>query len=315
MSTRPCDKKWFVVLGHPIHRTEFFRLCAFTTLAMFFVVGLVLYLYTDFVTEDKEEKELKELHLQSVEAVLQAEEDPFDFFMTEHLSYTGFGEINSLQINGTFQIGKKIFDLSIFSKRPSLSKVQLQRSEATTYSGFDGTNAWSFSVDVFMKQFGLDPEILNPDLSRFLSTLLAGEWVYSRSVDMLSEGEVSLLSWEPTVEWQGRECRRLINRGLGSEEVFHYFDTENGLEICREVTIFIGGASRHILLYYSKPMETGYPLPSGFELWMDGRLLGKAKFTQCEVNRGLMDYLFARPEIPKEEEMYAPLKLSGNLRY
>ena len=62
-------------------------------------------------------------------------------------------------------------------------------------------------------------------------------------------------------------------------------------------------------------METGYPLPSGFELWMDGRLLGKAKFTQCEVNRGLMDYLFARPEIPKEEEMYAPLKLSGNLRY
>ena len=61
---------------------------------------------------------------------------------------------------------------------------------------------------------------------------------------MLSEGEVSLLSWEPTVEWQGRECRRLINRGLGSEEVFHYFDTENGLEICREVTMFIGGASR-----------------------------------------------------------------------
>ena len=94
------------------------------------------------------------------------------------------------------------------------------------------------------------------------------------------------------------------------KEIFHYFDMENGLEICWEVTMFIGGASRHILLYYSKPMETGYPLPSGFELWMDGRLYGKAQFTQCEVNRGLMNYLFVRPEIPKEEEMYAPLKLS-----
>jgi hypothetical protein len=128
------------VLGHPIHRTEFIRLCTFTLLCVFFVVGLVLYLYADFVTENREEKVLKELHMQSVEAVRQSGMDPFDLFMTDHLDESGFGEINSLQLNGTFRIGKQVFDLSLFSKRPNLCKVQLQWPEGVACSGFDGTD-------------------------------------------------------------------------------------------------------------------------------------------------------------------------------
>ncbi len=315
MSTRPYDRKWFVVLGHPIHRTEFIRLCTFTLLCVFFVVGLVLYLYADFVTENREEKVLKELHMQSVEAVRQSGMDPFDLFMTDHLDESGFGEINSLQLNGTFRIGKQVFDLSLFSKRPNLCKVQLQWPEGVACSGFDGTDKWAFSVDSFVEQFALPPEILNPVLSQFLATVLAGEWMYSKSIDEPVEGEFSLLSWEPKVEWQGRECNQLVNRGLGVGAVFHYFDLQYGSEICREARVFMGGVRRHIMLYYSKPMQSGYPLPSGFELWIDGRMQGRAEFTHCEVNRGLMDYLFSRPEKPKDEEMYAPLRLSGSTGY
>lgn len=39
-----------------------------------------------------------------------------------------------------------------------------------------------------------------------------------------------------------------------------------------------------------------YPIPSGFELWVDGRLFCTAEFEKIEINRGLMNYLFQEPE-------------------
>ena len=316
MSIRPYRKKWFVILGYPFNRMEFIRLCMFSFLCLSFLVGLVLYLYFDFITEDEAEKTLKEQHYESVESGHRFGQDPFELFMNKHLRETGFSKINSLQLIGSLSIGEEVFDFTLYSKRPNLCKVQLKWADGMACSGFDGASAWSFGSDSFVQQFALKAEILDSALSRFLATFLASEWSYAAPEKEIGRGKRSWLSWEAGVEWQGRDCDQLMNRSFGDGVIYHYFDRQKGLEISREARFSIGGAKlQHVMLYYSKPKESGYPLPSGFELWVDGRKLASAQFTHCEVNRGLMDYLFSCPEIPKEEERYAPLRLSGSTGY
>lgn len=311
MLIKPYGRNWFVVLGFPIHRAEFFRLCSFIMLAVSFVVGFFVYLSSGFITEDIAEKVQQEFDIQSDQVEPQTDSHTLDHVMKGRLGEDGLSDINSLQLNGTFRIGKQVFELSLFSKRPNLCKVQLKWPEGVAYSGFDGTESWSFAVDSFVEQFALMPEILDRDLTRLLAMVLAGEWTYSKYRDVPDDDEDGRLPWETEIEWQGRSCHRLLGQDFGTAEVYHYFNPENASEVCREASVSIGGIDRLVLLYYSKPMESGYPLPSGFELWIDGRMIGKAKFTDYEVNRGLMDYLFSCPEKAKDEEVYAPLTLSG----
>ncbi|MGC6455828.1 MAG: hypothetical protein ACON39_05645 [Coraliomargaritaceae bacterium] len=310
------NKRWFVVLGHPLPRKKVLRLCAGILLSLSSLVGLVLYLYWDFVMNDAGEKSLKEQHDPSVESLYRWGNNPFEFFMNEHLSETGFGEINSLQLNGFLYIGEKVLGITLYSKRPNLTKVQLKWPDGMACSGFDGTSEWSFGLESFVQEFSLEPEILDPVLSQFLATLLASQWSYKASEKEFGRGKRFWLSWETRIEWQGRECNQLMNRSFGKEVIYHYFDPVEGLEVSREAMLSDGGDRfRHVVLYFSKPMKTGYPLPTGFELWTDGRKLGRIAFTHCEVNRGLMDYLFSCPEKPREEEKYAPLRLSGSASY
>jgi hypothetical protein len=44
---------------------------------------------------------------------------------------------------------------------------------------------------------------------------------------------------------------------------------------------------------YAAPLEgADYPIPAGFELWMDGVLYCTARFDQIDVNVGLPNFMF-----------------------
>lgn len=303
MPKKASKGKWIVILGHPLHIGELLKLTGFVLLSLSVVFGILFYFYLDYATESEGEKALREKHYESVETVNRSDKGLFEYFMDEHLSDTGFEEINSLLVNGRFILDGQVFTLMLFAKRPDYCRFQIRWPDGSASSGYDGGSGWSEGGGLLEDLFSIEPQVMDSRLSRFLGILLAGEWIYSMPEQERERPIEDLLQWESGVEWQDRDCNVLTNRGLGDPAIRHYFDSETGFEVSREIRLPAGDSGgRHVLLHFSGPKEDGgYPLPSGFELWLDGDKLGEAEFSRYEANVGLMSYLFERPIEPAAE--------------
>lgn len=80
-------------------------------------------------------------------------------------------------------------------------------------------------------------------------------------------------------------------------QFYHYIEKATGLEVYRRALMPITDRrQKELELYYALPLDgLKYPIPAGFELWVDGMLVFTVEFDQVEVNRGLASYLFKQP--------------------
>lgn len=162
--------------------------------------------------------------------------------------------------------------------------------------GYDGKEVWfEQSHDIVDVS---DPSLmkLNRTLAIIESTIPCLAWDYDiekplDGLELMSESE-----------WQGHECFVVKNTKLLVDvPVYHYIDKTMGFERYRRASIEIApGRFRDAELFYDLPLTgAAYPIPSGIELMLDGRLFYKVSFDTVDVNKGVPSFLFERPEEAK----------------
>jgi hypothetical protein len=89
------------------------------------------------------------------------------------------------------------------------------------------------------------------------------------------------------------------NHNLFENPIDHYIDEKTGQELYRKTIVQIDAnktAKVEVIYTYETSLVEAIVLPSGFELYVDEKLRADAHFRTIKINRGLLNYLFERPE-------------------
>lgn len=99
--------------------------------------------------------------------------------------------------------------------------------------------------------------------------------------------------------WRAKRCHIVRNHNLFENPIDHYIDEKTGQELYRKTIVQIDAnktAKVEVIYTYETSLVEAIVLPSGFELYVDEKLRADAHFRTIKINRGLLNYLFERPE-------------------
>lgn len=289
----PDDTEPYVfIFGQSFPRSEIIRLCfiaGFTIVMIILMIGGV-FLYLNS-REGVEVREAKFEELAAVKAV-----DPLRQFYGGYLRKTRFDQVDSIRAVGIYDVNEIEMEFTFMAKRPRLYRQKFRKDGNLIEIGYDGEEVWfKQSYDTVDSD---DPALmrLNRALAILESTIPCLAWDYDieKPLDGLELMSESL--------WQGHECYVIKNTKLFDDfPVYHYIDRLIGIERYRRASIEIApGRFRDAELFYDPPLQGSvYPIPSGMELMLDGRLFYKVNFDTVDVNKGVPTFLFERP---KEEK-------------
>lgn len=281
------------IFGQSFPRSEIIKLCVIAgfVLLMSIIGGTFLYLDWREGVELREAKVEEQRRLEEVAA--EQEVDPLRKFFEGYLKQTRFSEVDSIRAVGVYDVNDIEMDFTFMAKRPRLYRQKLTKADHLIEVGYDGEEVWfNQSHDVVDSS---DPSLmqLNRTLAILESTIPCLAWDYD------IEKPLDGLQLMPESEWQGHECYVVKNTKLLSEvPVYHYIDKAAGFERYRRASVEIApGRFRDVELFYDPPLGgSPYPIPSGIELILDGRLYYKVTFDTVDVNKGVPTFLFERPK-------------------
>lgn len=291
---KPNDIEPYVfIFGQSFPRSEIVRLCVIAGFAILMLTIGAGYLYLDW-REGVEMREAKFEEQQRLEEIAAAQEvDPLRKFFEGYLVQTRFSEVDSIRAVGVYDVNEIVMEFTFMAKRPRLYRQKLRKDDNLIEVGYDGEEVWfQQSHDVVDSS---DPSLmkLNRTLAILESTIPCLAWDYDiekplDGLELMSESE-----------WQGHACYVVKNTKLLDEApVYHYIDKAMGFERYRRASIEIApGRFRDVELFYDSPLAGAvYPIPSGIELLLDGRLFYKVNFDTVDVNKGVPTFLFERPK-------------------
>jgi hypothetical protein len=288
MSQPPKKSEWIFILGNPVHRTEFYKLLFFGFLALSVVVGIGLYFAWGslFSVRNVETEIARE---EAVEAMETKGLDPLETFFQQHFAATRYNEIESLRASGTYSSGEVEMKLAFIAKNPHFYRQTLVYKAAKVEAGYNGKKLWYSQSHEIVDDSDTSLSVLNRALTMLECAIPCLSWEYEKGL----EGKQSFEIMDDEV-LDGRECFVIKNLGLLDSPVYHYIDKETGLERYRRCTVKIDERRRKdVELFYLPPLEgSEYPLPSGYELIVDGVLYCTAKFDKIDINQGLPNFLF-----------------------
>lgn len=281
------------IFGQSFPRSEIVRLCVILGFVIVMTSIGATYLYLDWRegVEMREEKFEEQQRLEEIAA--EQEVDPLRKFFEDYLKQTRFGQVDSIRAVGVYDVNEIVMDFTFMAKRPRLYRQKLRKDDSLVEVGYDGKEVWfEQSHDIVDVS---DPSLmrLNRTLAILESTIPCLAWDYDpdnplEGLELMSESE-----------WQGHECFVIKNTNLLDDvPVYHYIDKAMGFELYRRASIEIApGRFRDVELFYDPPLAGAvYPIPSGIELMLDGRLFYKVSFDSVDVNKGVPSFLFERPE-------------------
>lgn len=202
--------------------------------------------------------------------------------------------MNSIRALGTYTSGDIVMQLTQLAKQPRYYKQVLALNGRELHAGFDGHELWFKQNHPIVDESDEPLMRLNRALAMLECSIPAIVWEYENALSNEEPEVLNYFELLPEVEWQGRTCIVVKNTRMLDGPVFHYIDKASKLELYRRASVQISERSlRDVELFFKDPLEDSfYPLPSGFELWVDGQLYCTADFDKVEVNRGLAGYLF-----------------------
>ena len=190
-------------------------------------------------------------------------------------------------------------DFTLFAKQPRLYKQVLEAHGRKLEAGFDGKDLWYRQNYPLLDTEDEDLLALNRALAILECSIPCIAWEYETAgLVEAREGSTAGLQLLAETEWKGRRCQVVKNLRLLDSPVYHYIDSETGLEVYRRASVNLDARrQKHVELFYQEPIgDWAYPLPSGFELWIDGHLFCTVEFDTVEMNPGLVNFLFELPE-------------------
>ncbi|NQY32226.1 MAG: hypothetical protein HRT56_03540 [Coraliomargarita sp.] len=293
------NSDWVVLMGHPFHKLEVLKICAFFLVVTLAFVGVVAFMLFDSATVTRQEQEIVDTHVASKqEAGPDFQQNPVEHFFEQHLIKTKYDEVNSIRALGSYTTGDVEMDFELLVKKPRYYKQVIEKNGRKLEVGFDGSKLWYRQNHPLLDDN--DPELvkLNTAIAVLECSIPSLAWEYETRVEEQNPEVLLQIEILPETIWRGRKCLIVRNHRLIDTAVYHYIDRETGLELYRHATVRLGtGGERKVELIYSEPMEgLDYQIPSGFELFVDGNLFCKAQFERVLINHGLMSYLFKEPE-------------------
>lgn len=297
MDKKPADYDWVIIWGHAFHKYELRKIAVIGLLFASVFFGVVGYFVYQYVVVTPAQQAHYEAYVESREAP-SSNQSPVEVLLEQHFAATGFDRVNSVRALGSYRYGEVVMDFELLAKQPGLYKQVLRLNGRRIEIGYDGDAFWLQQNHPIVDES--DPALmrLNQLLALLECSIPAIAWTYE---DALANEEPEVLryySLEPEAIWRGRRCLVVRNTRLCEWPVYHYLDYETKLEVYRRTTLSLSeGVSKQVELIYSDPLEASdYPLPAGFELWVDSQLYCAVSLDRYEVNRGLAGYLFKQSE-------------------
>lgn len=289
---QPGKSEWIFVFGHPIHRTEFYKLLFFGLSTVVLLCGLVLYFCWGllFPAPARASAVVAAESAVATEVITEFSKTELDLLFAQHRAATRYEEVKSIRAVGSYTSGEVEMEFTLFAKFPHFYKQSLKFVEGGLVEvGYDGTELWYHQTVAVLDESDAALMALNRSLVILEGSIPALVWASGSAGGSTVEFELM-----PDAEWNGRECRVVRQIGLLEVPVYHYIDTITGMEVYRRCTLAIDGRPpRQVELMYAAPLEgADYPIPAGFELWMDGVLYCTARFDQIDVNVGLPNFMF-----------------------
>ena len=291
MSNKPDGYEWIFVLGFPIPRSEFYKLLFFGLSALSVIVGLVVYfcwgLFFPEVARDAEVVEAEKVI--ATEVITVEEKDDVEVFFEDHFAATRYNEVESIRAVGTYSSGEVEMEFTLLAKNPHFYKQSLRYKDRLIEAGYDGSDLWYHQSHAILDESDEALMAFNRSLAMLECSIPALTWEYEKGEDATVE-----FQFMPNEMWNQRECLVVRQIGLLDSPVYHYLDKETGLELYRRSSVKIDERRRKdVELIYADPLEDAkYPIPGGFELWVDGVLYCTAVFEKIDVNPGLPNFLF-----------------------
>lgn len=298
MDKKPKNFDWVVIWGHTFHKAELVKLaCIF---GFFFLIALGVAGYLGNYYWQAHQSKLAEAEGE-IETVIEVKEqmDPVRRFVETHFAKTRFNEVNSIRAVGRYTAGDVELAFTLLGKQPRFYKQVLEFNGRKIEAGFDGQQMWYLQNYPLLDKDDAGLLSLNRALAMLECSIPCIAWEYEEE-GLVEERVKSNAGFQllPDTEWNGKRCQIVKNLRMLDTPVYHYFDAETGLELYRRASVSIDERrQKDVELFFKEPLEgLEYPIPSGFELWVDGRLFCTAEFDTIEVNRGLMNYLFQQPD-------------------
>ncbi|MFQ3224833.1 MAG: hypothetical protein ACI8Z5_001085 [Lentimonas sp.] len=295
MSDKPDGYEWIFVLGFPIPRSEFYKLLLFGLSAVSVVVGLVVYFYWGlfFPEAARDAQVVKAEQVTATEVITAELKGELQVFFEDHFAATRYNEVESIRAVGTYSSGDVEMEFTLLAKNPHFYKQSLRYKDKLIEAGYDGSELWYHQSHAILDDSDEALMAFNRSLAMLECSIPALTWEYEKGEDSTVEFQLM-----PNEMWNQRECLVVRQIGLLDSPVYHYLDQETGLELYRRSSVKIDARRRKdVELIYAAPLEDAkYPIPAGFDLWVDGVLYCTAAFDQINVNAGLPNFLFKEHE-------------------
>jgi len=294
MKNKDDIETYVFIFGQSFPRSELIRLGLIVFLIVLILTGGGIFFYLDWREQQlvRAEKSEEVSLTEEAAALEKAEMDPLKLFFQEYLALTQLDGVDSIRAVGVYDVEGVVMDFIFLAKRPRLYLQTLRQDSQEIKFGFDGTQVWFSQTDEQVDTTNADLMNLNRQLALLESAIPCLAWDYD------PKGANTTFERMPDIVWEGNPCYVIKNTGLIERTpVYHYIDKVSGFERYRRASVQIAPRRfKDVELVYDEPLaDSEYPLPSGMELLLDGRLYYNVNFTQVSVNMGIASFLFRIP--------------------
>lgn len=288
-------ERYVFILGQSFPRSELVKLGLIAGFVVLMLTVGGVFFYLDWRgarlarVEKLAESEPLDTPLYKAVGVEASARDPLVAFFDEFIGMTRFDEVDSIRAVGLYTVNGVEMELTFLAKRPRLYRQTLEKGSAVIEFGYDGDDVWFEQSHAVVDDEDSALMNLNRYLAIFESAIPTLSWDYDvETVDQTFE-------LMPDTVWAGKLCHVVKNKGLiDGSPVYHYIDKKTGFEHYRRASLQIAPRRyKDVELFYDDPLaDAKYPIPSGMELLLDGRLYYKVVFEQVEINQGIPSFLF-----------------------
>jgi hypothetical protein len=193
--------------------------------------------------------------------------------------------VESLYIEGWFQLEDREVDISVYQKKPDFIKLTLrQESGVFMVLGYDGEVAWR-------KQGAqAEPKPMDEDQARRFahSAKFGNHLLYP-----FAHGKT--ISYIDTVPVEGAICHQIRVDLDTNFRVDYFIDIRNFREIKVENTDLSTGL-RNSVVYRDYVVESGMAVAKRVDSYEEGEWISTLKVEEIRINSGVMPWMFHMPE-------------------
>ena len=201
-----------------------------------------------------------------------------------------WGSVNSVKMTGKIAAQGQEMPLTVYAKRPNMSRQEISLPDGRMVQAFDGTTAW----------------VINPMMGSDAPQAVPGG--FADTIKNAADFDGALINYKSkghSIEFVGKEK-------LGDKDVYHlrvtmkggqvqqyFLDAESGLEMktSAEVDMGMGGPKQTLDTEMSNYKQVaGVTLPHTIKQFMNGKPIAEVSVTGVEFNAPVDEAMFRMPK-------------------